>query len=170
MSKLHLGSLQASSLLVVVVLSGCAYSSPQQQEANACRIIGPKALVGAAGGAAGGAAIGAAVGHGRGAAIGAGVGLLAGAIGGHIADQQDCQAAQQALAANLAAARTGSYVAWNSPSGHQGRYQIVSDSYAEHDSTDCRRAMSVPAPGSADAAQPLVACRKPDGDYSYFPA
>ena len=160
----------SATLVAGAIAAGCAYNSPQEQEANACRIIGPKALIGAAGGAAGGAAIGAAAGGGRGAAIGAGVGLLAGALVGHVADQQDCQAAQQALAANLAAARTGSYIAWNSPSGHQGRYQVVSDSYAAHDSTDCRRAMSVPPPGSADAPQPLVACRQASGDWSYYPA
>ncbi len=160
----------SASLVAAGVLAGCAYSSPQQQEANACQVIGPKALVGAAAGAAGGAAIGAVAGHGRGAAIGAGVGLLVGAIGGHVADQQDCQAAQQALAANLAAARTGSTIAWNSPSGHAGQYQVVSDAYQAHDSADCRRAMSVPPAGSTQAAQPLVACRNQDGDYSYYTA
>ncbi len=151
-------------------VAGCAYTSPQQQEASACRVIGPKAMIGAAGGAAGGAAIGAAAGGGRGAAIGAGVGLLAGAIGGHVADTQDCTAAQQALAANLAAARNGSTIAWQSPSGHQGQYRVVGESYVDHDSGACRRAMSVPAPGTGDQPQPLVACRMASGDYSYYPA
>ncbi len=153
-----------SAVMAGVILAGCAYSSPQQQEANSCSVIGAKAMVGAAGGAAGGAALGAAAGGGRGAAIGAGVGLLAGMIAGHIADQQDCQAAQRALAANLAAARTGSMIAWSSPSGHGGQYEVVSDSFASHDSSDCRRALSV------GAGQPVVACRKPDGDYAYYPA
>ncbi len=170
MRKISLSVLKIVAVLGIPGLAACAYSSPQQQEASACSIIGPKALIGAAGGAAGGAAIGAAAGGGRGAAIGAGVGLLAGAVAGHIADQQDCQAAQQALAANLAAARTGSYIGWNSQSGHQGRYQVTSDSFPEHDSSDCRRAMSVPAPGSSDAPKPLVACRMANGDYSYYPA
>ena len=164
MPLVRLIAVLCSALLAGVVLTGCAYNSPQQQEANSCSVIGAKAMVGAAGGAAGGAAIGAAAGGGRGAAIGAGVGLLAGMIAGHIADQQDCQAAQHALAANLAAARTGSMIAWNSPSGHGGQYQVVSDSFASHDSAECRRAVSV------GAAQPLVACRKADGDYAYYPA
>ena len=155
-------------LLVVPMISGCAYSSAQDQEAQACRVIGPKALIAAAGGAAGGAAIGAAAGGGRGAAIGAGIGLLAGAIGGHIADQQDCQAAQQALAANLAAARQGSYINWQSASGHSGQYLVTSPVYAANGSNDCRRAQSVAAPGQA--SQPLVACRMPTGDYQYYPA
>ena len=151
-----------------MLVGGCAYNSPQQQETSACRIIGPKAMIGAIGGAAGGAAIGAAAGGGRGAAIGAGVGLLAGAIGGHIADSQDCAAAQQALAANLANARNGQVIPWQSQSGHQGQYQVTSDTYAAHDSQECRRATSVPPPGQA--AQALVACRNPNGDYSYYPA
>ncbi len=157
-------------LALAAAVSGCAYSSPQQQEASACRIIGPKAMIGAVGGAAGGAALGAAAGGGRGAAIGAGIGLLAGVIGGHVADQQDCAAAQQALVANLEAARTGSTIAWQSPSGHSGQYQVTSDPYADHESSDCRRAMSVPAPSSGEAAQPLVACRMANGDYTYHSA
>ena len=157
-------------LALAAAISGCAYSSPQQQEANACRIVGPKAMIGAVGGAAGGAAIGAAAGGGRGAAIGAGVGLLAGVIGGHIADQQDCAAAQQALVANLEAARTGSTIPWQSPSGHGGQYQVTSDRYAAYDSPDCRTAMSVPAPNSGEAPQSLVACRMANGDYTYHPA
>jgi surface antigen len=152
---------------VTGLLSGCAYSSPQQQEASACQVIGPKAMIGALGGSAGGAAIGAAAGGGRGAAIGAGIGLLAGAIGGHVADQQDCAAAQQALAANLAAARAGSVINWSSPSGHQGEYQITSEPFPAHGSSDCRQAMSVPAPG-AGSPQPLVACRSVSGDYSFY--
>jgi surface antigen len=151
------------------LLSGCAYNSPQEQESSACTVIGPKAMIGAVGGAAGGAAIGAAAGGGRGAAIGAGVGLLAGAIGGHIMDQQDCQAAQQALAANLSAAREGSTINWRSASGHQGQYQVTSAQYPAHGFDDCRQAMSVPPPGAYDQPKPMVACRKPDGDYSYYP-
>jgi surface antigen len=151
-------------------LSACAYNSPQQQETDACKIIGPKALVGALGGAAGGAAIGALADGSQGAAIGAGVGLLAGLVGGHIADQQDCQAAQKALAENLENARNGSTITWQSPSGHSGQYQVSSDAFAAHDSTDCRQAESVPPPGSSESAQSLVACRMPNGDYTYYPS
>ena len=151
-------------------LMACAYTSPQQQEANACKILGPKAMIGALGGAAGGAAIGAAADGGQGAAIGAGLGLLTGLVGGHIADQQDCQAAQKALAENLETARNGSTITWQSPSGHSGQYQVSSDAFAAHNSTDCRMAQSVPAPGSTDNPQNLVACRMPDGDYSYYPS
>ena len=157
-------------LACAALASGCAYDSPQEQEANACKIIGPKAMVGALGGAAGGAAIGAAAGGSRGAAIGAGLGLLAGAIGGHIADQQDCQAAQQALAANLQSARDGTVIPWESPSGHRGEYRVTGDIYAAHDSTNCRQAMSIPAPGSHDQPQPVVACRMANGDYKYYPS
>ncbi len=157
-------------LAIPALLSGCAYNSPQQQQANACQIIGPKTMIGAVGGAAGGAAIGGAAGGGRGAAIGAGLGLLAGALGGHIMDQQDCQAAQLALATNLGVARSGGTIAWRSPSGHQGQYRVISDPYAAHDSADCRQAMSVPAPGSNESPLPLVACRMPNGDYSYYPS
>jgi surface antigen len=156
-------------IALATLLSGCAYNSPQEQESKACSVIGPKAMIGAVGGAAGGAAIGGAAGGGRGAAIGAGIGLLAGVIGGHIMDQQDCQAAQQALAANLAAAREGSTINWRSASGHQGQYQVTSTQYAAHGSDDCRQAMSVPPPGTSNRPQPLVACRMPDGDYSYYP-
>ncbi|MCQ8277543.1 hypothetical protein NFI95_03640 [Acetobacteraceae bacterium KSS8] len=162
------------SLLLILPLAiapaACAYDSPQQQEANACRIIGPKAMVAGLGGAAGGAAIGAAAGGGRGAAIGAVAGLLVGAIGGHIADQQDCKAAQQALAANLANVRNGQTINWTSPSGHTGQYQVTSDAFAAHDSTYCPRATSLQPPGSDAPGQPLVACRMPDGNYSYYPA
>lgn len=157
-------------LALGALLSGCAYNSAQQQEANACSIIGPKTMIGAVGGAAGGAALGAAAGGGRGAAIGAGVGLLAGLVGGHLMDQQDCQAAQQALAANLAAAREGSVINWRSASGHQGQYRVTSASYVAHASNDCRQAMSVVAPGTGDRPQPLVACRTPNGDYTYYAA
>jgi surface antigen len=157
-------------LAVPALLSGCAYSSPQQQEANACQIIGPKTMIGSLGGAAGGAAIGAAAGSGRGAAIGAGLGFLAGALGGHIADKQDCQAAQLALAHNLDAAPSGGTIAWRSASGHQGQYRVLSDPYVAHDSAACRQAMSVPAPGSNQSPVPLVACRMPNGDYSYYPS
>ncbi len=155
-------------LPLALALPACAYHSPAEQEANACKIIGPKALIGALGGAAGGAAIGAAAGGGRGAAIGAGVGLLVGAIGGHIADQQDCQAAQLALAANLEAARNGETIAWESPSGHNGQYQVTGDAYPAHGSNLCRSAMSVPAPNSGDTPKPLVACRMQDGNWTYY--
>lgn len=152
------------------LLPGCAYNSPQQQEANACQIIGPKAMVGALAGAAGGAALGAAAGGGRGAAIGAGVGLLGGALVGHLVDQQDCAAAQQALVANLEAARNGSVIAWTSQSGHRGEYRVTSGSFPAHDSSDCRQAESVPPPGSGEAPKPLVACRMPNGDWTFYNA
>jgi surface antigen len=155
-------------LAIGMCLSGCAYTSPQQQEANACSVIGAKAMIGAVGGAAGGAAIGAAAGGGRGAAIGAGAGLLLGLVGGHMMDQQDCQAAQQALAANLAAARDGTLISWRSESGHQGQYRVSGASFSAHDSSDCRQASSVPGPGTNAPPQPVVACRMPNGDYSYY--
>ena len=145
-------------------LSGCAYSSAQQQEASACSIVGPKSLVGGAAGAAGGAVIGAAAGGGRGAAIGAGVGLLAGLIAGHVADQQDCAAAQAALQAQLFAVQANSRIGWQSQSGHAGQYVAMGDTYQVSGGT-CRRAESVPNPGQA--AQMVTVCRLPNGDYQY---
>ncbi len=150
--------------LLTTALCGCAYSSPQQQEASACSVIGPKSLVGGAAGAAGGAAIGAAAGGGKGAAIGAGVGLLAGFVAGHVADGQDCAAAQAALQAQLFAVQANSRIAWQSPSGHAGEYMAMGDSFASAGGT-CRRAESVPHAGQAPTL--LTVCRTPEGDYKY---
>ncbi len=166
MRVLH--GVMAAALVLPGGLVGCAaYSSPEQQAANACQILGPKTLVGGVAGAAGGAAIGAAAGGGRGAAIGAGLGLLVGLVGGHVADQQDCAAAKYALQARLFQARPYALIAWNSPSGHRGEYQALGDSYASPGGGQCRRAQSVAAPGSGQASTPLVVCRQPNGDYTY---
>lgn len=147
------------------LVSGCAYDSPQQQEANACRIIGTKALIGGVAGAAGGAAIGAAAGNGKGAAIGAGIGLLAGLIAGHVADNQDCEAAQAALQSQIMAARTHGTIPWTSKSGHSGEYQVTGDVYAGSNGAQCRNADSVAAGNGT--ATPILVCRKPNGDYTY---
>lgn len=152
---------------IIASLAACAYSSPQEQEANACRTIGPKAMVGGLAGAAGGAAIGAATGGGRGAAIGAGIGLLAGAVAGHVADTQDCAAAQAALQSQLLAARANSAIVWTSPSGHTGQYLVNGDAYAGAGNAQCRRVTSMPAPGTGEASKPLIACRQADGNYTY---
>jgi surface antigen len=155
----------AAPLAIAAFVSGCAYNSPQEQEANACRVIGPKALVGGVAGAAGGAAIGAAAGGGRGAAIGAGLGLLTGAVVGHIADQQDCAAAQAALQAQLFAAQANGRIAWSSQSGHSGQYVAIGDDYTNGAGATCRHAQSLPAAGGQP--QSLLVCRQPGGDYSY---
>ncbi len=155
----------AAPVAIAALVSGCAYNSPQEQEANACRVIGPKALVGGVAGAAGGAAIGAAAGGGRGAAIGAGVGLIAGVIAGHVADQQDCAAAQAALQAQLFAVQANGRIAWNSQSGHSGQYVALGNNYTDSAGATCRHAQSIPAPGGQ--SQPLLVCRKPGGDYTY---
>jgi surface antigen len=154
-------------LAVLGTLPGCAYNSAQEQEANACRIIGPKAMIGGLAGAAGGAAIGAAAGGGRGAAIGAGIGLLAGAIAGHVADSQDCAAAQAALKAEIMAARTNQTITWNSRSGHTGQYLVTGDTYAAAGGAMCRRAESVAPPGSGEPGKGVIVCRQPDGNYTY---
>lgn len=152
----------------LIGLGGCAYSSPQQQEASACQVIGPKALVGGLVGAAGGAAIGAAAGGGKGAAIGAGVGLLTGAAVGYMADSQDCKAAQAALQSQLMAARAGTPIGWSSESGHTGQFMPQGDVYAGQNGAQCRRAASVTQAGGTPA-QSFITCRHPDGTYTYAP-
>jgi predicted lipid-binding transport protein (Tim44 family) len=164
-------------LVVSGMTGGCTnrpYSSPQEQAANACQALGPKALsgalIGGLGGAAAGAAIGGAAGGGRGAGIGALAGLGAGLIGGFVVgkqlDQQDCIQAQAALQ-QVGSAGVGQAVYWTNPAtGSHGAYTPVSATYDANGQV-CRQVradyyMKNHQPVTGDTG---VVCRTPEGDW-----
>lgn len=170
---------RGSCVIVAMLLvgSGCTdrpYGGPAEQAANACKMLGPKALsgalIGGVAGAGAGAAVGAAAGGGRGAGIGAlaglGVGLIGGLVVGHGIDQRDCQAARLALQ-QMGAAGTGQAVSWADPAtGSHGVYVPTSGDFTANGRI-CR---NIRADWYIKNHQPVtgddgIVCRTQDGDW-----